>query len=175
MTVETHTTGLSSAFGHDHQLAVRDFTGQASFIPDALETTMVDLIVRADSLALLDRDVDEQNRRDLEQTIRRALETSKYPRIVFHGTGATADAVAPDVYDVEVHGDLNLHGVRRDVKIAGQALFEAADLHLKGGCKLRQTDYGIVPFTFAKGTVGVADEIALTFDLVLVPTNGGRR
>jgi len=165
VTVETRTTTLLSYSAHIHLLAARDFRGQVSLVPGAMETTVVDFNVRADSLTILDQ-MSEPGRRDVDMAIRRALETGKFPRIVFHSSSATADPVGPDVYDVTASGALDLHGVRRPLTLAAQVSVDGDTLRIRGACTLRQTDYGLVPFSLGHGTITVADEATLTFDLV---------
>jgi hypothetical protein len=43
---------------------------------------------------------------------------------------------------------------------------EGDTLHAIGVFELRQTDYGITPFSFVKGTVAIKDTVTLSFDLV---------
>lgn len=169
--VETRTTGLSSMFGHDHEIGVRAFTGAISFLPGQPETAVVDLDVRADTLVLLDKDVTTTDRSTIERTIRRSLETTRFPRISFHGDGATAEMVGPDIYQVAMTGELVLHGVRKEVAVSAQVFFRPDRVRIKGSCAIRQTDYRIVPATFVNGTVGVADQVTVSFDL-MAPTKG---
>jgi polyisoprenoid-binding protein YceI len=166
LAVETHTTGLSTMFGHDHEIGARRFDGVVSFIPGAPETASLDLTVRADSLALLDRDLGEPVRRDIERTIRKSLDTAKYPQISFHASGATADLVGPGVYQVKLAGELYLHGTRNELTIAAQVAIRPDTLRLNGSCRVRQSDYGIGPISFANGTVGIEDEVTISFDVV---------
>lgn len=164
--IETHTTGLSTMFGHDHEIGARRFEGIVSFIPGAPETASLDLAVHADSLVLLDRDVSERDRRDIERTIGKSLDTAKHPQISFHASGATAEVVGPDVYFVNFAGELNLHGVRNELAIAAQVVVQADALRVSGSCRVRQSDYDIAPVSFANGTVGIEDEVTIKFDIV---------
>jgi polyisoprenoid-binding protein YceI len=166
LAVETHTTGLSTMFGHDHEIGAHRFDGVVSFIPGAPETASLDLTVRADSLALLDRDVSQQDRRDIERTIRKSLDAAKYPQITFHASGATADLVGPGVYQAKLAGELYLQGIRNELTIAAQVAIRPDALRVKGSCRVRQSDYGIAPISFANGTVGIEDEVTISFDVV---------
>jgi len=165
ITVETRSTGLLSYSAHRHLLSAREFRGQVSLVPGMLETTVVDFSVRADSLTILD-DMSEPSRRDIDLAIRRTLEADRFPRIVFHSSYARADLVGPDIYEVAASGTLDLHGVRRALTVSGQLAVDGGTVHIHGTCTLRQTDYGLVPFSTGKGTLNVADDVTLTFDLV---------
>lgn len=167
ITVETQSTSLLSSSPHKHLLAARDFRGQASLVPGIMETTVVDFSVRADSLTILD-DMSEPSRRDIDLAIRRTLEADRFPRIAFHSSTATADLVGPDAYAVAASGTLDLHGVRRALTVSGQVEVDGDTLRIRGACTLRQTDYGLVPFSMGKGAITVADDVTLTFELVAV-------
>jgi len=166
LVVETHTTGLSTMFGHDHEIGARRFDGVVSFIPGAPDTASLELAVRADSLVLLDRDVSERDRRDIERTIHKTLDTAKHPQISFRASGAKVELVGPEVYQVNLGGELYLHGVRNELAITAQVVIQADGLRAKGSCRVRQSDYGIAPISFANGTVGIDDEVTITFDIV---------
>jgi len=165
VTVETHTTSLLSFSTHGHLLAARDFRGQISLVPGVMETTVVDFNVRADSLTILD-EMSEPSRRDIDQAIRSALDASRFPRIVFHSSKATASPVGPDIHDVTASGTLELHGVRRPLTLSAQVTLDGDTLRVRGACTLRQSDYGLIPFSLGQGTIKVEDDVTLTFDLV---------
>ena len=164
--VETQTTGLSSMFGHDHKIAVRNFGGMASFIPGAPETASLTVTVRADSLRLLDEDIKAKDRRNIETTIRTMLGSATYGNITFESTAVTIDMIGDGVFNVEIQGDLRLHGVWRPVTVPVQLILRPDSLRVTGTLGLRQTDYKITPASFAGGTVKVRDEVTLTFSLV---------
>jgi polyisoprenoid-binding protein YceI len=165
VTVETHSTSLLSSSTHRHLLAARDFRGQVSLVPEAMDTTVVDFNVRADSLSILD-DMSEPSRHDIDLAIRRTLEASRFPRIVFHSSKATAGPLGSDIHDVTATGTLELHGVRRPLTLSAQVGLDGDTLRIRGTCTLRQTDYGLVPFSLGQGTIKVEDDVTLTFDLV---------
>src|SRR5438105_313727 len=54
--VRTFSGGLFSAFGHNHTIAVRDFKGDAQFAPEAPNTASLQMTVKADSLAVTDKE-----------------------------------------------------------------------------------------------------------------------
>jgi hypothetical protein len=43
------------------------------------------------------------------------------------------------------------------------------DGHYKGSARLKQREFGITPISLAGGTVKVKDEVAVEFDIVLLP------
>jgi len=164
--VETQTTGLSAMFAHDHRIEVRDFSGQAVFRPDQPKASSLQLTVRAPSLFL----VGEENigaRQSVESALREdVLETNRYPEITFKSRSVTAQRRGDGTYDARIAGDLKLHGVKRAITIPVRVALEGGMLHAIGVFELRQTDFGITPFSFSGGTVGIKDTVTLSFDVV---------
>lgn len=64
-------------------------------------------------------------------------------------------------------GKFTLHGVTQPIRVVADLEEKNGWLHLRGGFKIRQTQYGIRPFTKALGTIGVADELTIWGDLWL--------
>src|SRR5712671_6556504 len=80
-TVQAFAEGLFSAFGHDPVLAIKDFTGEAQFVPGSFESASLKITIKADSIVLSNS---EKDRLEIEQTMReQVLEIAKYPEIVF--------------------------------------------------------------------------------------------
>jgi polyisoprenoid-binding protein YceI len=59
--------------------------------------------------------------------------------------------------------------VTRPLDVPFHARAEGPGYRVSGSARLRQTDFGITPFSTAGGTIGVDDEIQVEFDLVLAP------
>jgi polyisoprenoid-binding protein YceI len=166
LTVETETVGLSSMFGHDHKFYARDLSGKISLVPGRPESATLELTVRADALTLVE-DVGDDTHREIDAALREVvLETGKYPRITFRSRSVTAKKNDDGSFDVKLTGDLDLHGVRRKITIPARVTETPDGIRATGAIELRQSDFKIKPFTFAKGTVKVRDVVALSFDVV---------
>jgi polyisoprenoid-binding protein YceI len=168
LTVETRTSGLSSMFGHDHRFDARTLTGEASFAPGGLERAALDLTVEAESLWLME-DVGEADYLTVERALKQdVLESAKYPRITFRGRAVSFGSGRRDgaAGDVRLAGELFLHGVRRRLTVPASVTFEPGRLRTTGAVEIRQTDFKIVPFVFAGGTVRVQDKVLVSFDIV---------
>jgi polyisoprenoid-binding protein YceI len=168
LTVETRTSGLSSMFGHDHRFDARTLAGEASLAAGALETAALDLTVEADSLWLME-DVGEADYLTVERALEQdVLESAKYPRITFRARVAAVGSARREgaAVDVRLTGELSLHGVRRKLTVPASVTFEPGRLRATGAVEIRQTDFKIVPFVFAGGTVRVRDKVLISFDVV---------
>ncbi len=100
------------------------------------------------------------------------LDTARFPTAMFEVTAARKHVSKnPPATGQEylVEGDFTLHGVKRPVKFI--AVAEAAEgwTHLRGRFAIRQTDFGIKPFTAALGAVGITNELTIYGDLRVVP------
>ncbi|MGH9916504.1 MAG: YceI family protein [Pyrinomonadaceae bacterium] len=158
--------GLFSAFGHDHNIQVRDFTGEAVFSTEKPDQSSLWITIKAASLAVTDK-VSASDRTQIEQTMRdEILETGKYPEITFRSTRVSANKINDSEYDVRIDGNLALHGVTRATTISARVTANGNDLQTRGSLPLRQTDFHIAPASVAVGTIKVKDELKLTFDIV---------
>jgi len=165
LTVETETAGLSSMFGHDHRFDAGDFRGTLTLVPGVPESAVLELDVRRDALSLLE-DVSDDTRREIAEALRNAvLETGKYPDVSFRSRRVTAKKNDDGSTDVRLAGELALHGVRRKIVVPAHVIATPGGVRATGALTLRQSDFKIKPYTFAKGTVQVSDTLAISFDL----------
>ncbi|MFN8854026.1 MAG: YceI family protein, partial [Planctomycetaceae bacterium] len=65
-------------------------------------------------------------------------------------------------------GDFTLHGVKRQIRFQAQGDPVQGFLRLRGQFSIRQTDFGITPYTQALGAVGVADQLTIHGDLYVM-------
>jgi polyisoprenoid-binding protein YceI len=100
------------------------------------------------------------------------LEAAKYPRITFRARAVSAGGASRDGagVDVRLAGELFLHGVGRRLTVPARVTFEPGRLRATGADQIRQTDFKIVPFVFAGGTVRVRDRVLISFDIVAEET-----
>jgi len=166
-TVQAFAEGLFSAFGHDPVIAIRDFEGEAQFVPGTLETAAVKIRINAKGLALTG-DTKEKDRVEIETTMRnQVLEVEKYPEVVFSSSNISASRVAEGRYRVRVIGDLSFHGVtQKNLWITSEATVSDQELRARGDFSLKQSDFGIKPFSAVGGTIKLKNELKFSFDIV---------
>lgn len=68
---------------------------------------------------------------------------------------------------------IQLHGQSRSQWLAVNAQVDAAQLRLRGALVLRQSDFGLQPFSVGAGLLAVADELLLDFDLLARASSEG--
>jgi polyisoprenoid-binding protein YceI len=165
-TVQAFAEGLLSAFGHDPVLAIKDFSGEVQFVPGSFESASVKMTIKADSI-VLSNEVKEKDRIELEQTMReQVLEIAKYPEIIFVSSNISVTRLAEGRYRARVIGDLTFHGAtQKNLWITSEVTVSGESLRAMGEFSLKQTDFGIKPFSAVGGTIKLKNELKFTFDI----------
>src|SRR5262245_28729819 len=159
--------GVLSMFGHDHLVAMLDFTGEAQFDPETLSGASLKMSIRAGSIVEIGKDFNDEDRKAITQEIHeKALEVSKYGEILFQSTGLTVLFRRENEYSIELRGELTLHGITRKVTIPTLLRLEGDRLTASGQFSIRHSDYGIERLSAAGGMVKAQDDIVLSFTLV---------
>jgi polyisoprenoid-binding protein YceI len=172
-TVQAFSEGLLSAFGHDPAIAIRDFTGEVEFVPGIFEAASLKVTVNGNSLAVTG-EMKEKDRLELERTMRdEVLEVEKYPEIVFLSTNISTNRLAEGPYRARIIGDLTLHGVTQKSLITAEVTVTGDSLRAKGEFSLKQTDFGIKPYSAAGGTIRLKNELKFSYDIA-ARKEGGR-
>ncbi len=166
-TVQAFAEGLLSAFGHDPVIAIRDFHGEAEFVPGTLENARLKVTVDANSLTITNAKK-EKDRLEIERSMReQVLEVEKYPQIVFSSSNISASRMAEGRYRTRIIGDLMLHGfTQKNIWISGEATISSDRLRAQGTFSLKQSDFGIKPFSAVGGTIKLKNELKFEFDVV---------
>lgn len=166
-TVQAFASGLLSGFGHNPNIAIRDFTGEVQCVPGSLTNASVRFAIKAESLAVID-DVKEKDRMEIENMMHdTVLETSRYPEIIFQSTNITVTRIIEGRYKARIIGELTMHGVTRgSLWIQTQVKVEGERLRATGDFSLKQTDYNIKLVSVAGGALKLKDELKFTFDIV---------
>ena len=166
-TVQAFAEGLLSMFGHDPMFGVKDFQGEASFVPETFENASLKLTINANSLRVVN-DVKEKDRQDIERTMRdEVLETGKFPEIVFQSNNVSLSRIGEGRYRARVIGDLTLHGVTQsNISLNGEVTLNNDGLKTKGDFVIKQTDYKIKLVSVAGGTLKIKNEVKGRFDIL---------
>jgi hypothetical protein len=89
------------------------------------------------------------------------LNVAKFPEARFAIRSAVAlparQAGAPPEF--ELQGEFTLHGVAQPLRVRAQATSKDGGVRLRGRFSILQSKFGITPYRFALGAVGVADQL----------------
>ncbi len=161
-TVFVGKAGALSFLAHDHNIAVKSFAGRV-VVPNAgAAQGSLELEVDARSLVVLDK-VSEKDRAEITKSMNEAvLESARFPKIMFRSVGISNVNGA----NLTVNGDLTLHGVTKRIAVPVTVTATPQLLRATGKYVLKQTDFGITPYSAAAGSIKVKNEVILSFNLV---------
>jgi polyisoprenoid-binding protein YceI len=155
--VYVYKTGFFSVFAHNHVIEAPVESG------DVTESgaPAVELRVDARKLRVLDPEVAQETRAEIQQTMQgpKVLDADRFPEI--HFQSATVEMKGANHWIV--NGNLDLHGQTRPVTVD----VTLKDGVYRGSATLKQTAFGIVPVRIAGGTVKVKDEVKVEFEIAL--------
>lgn len=168
--VRVYRGGRLARLGHDHVVASRAIEGLV-LLARELPAARADLLLALDSLSVdepalraaagLDTapsaaDIDGTRRNMLDKT----LQAGQFPfvGIALHYAGGALPAVTLDTA-------ITLHGVTRNQPVAVTVDADGETLQARGTLALRQTDFGITPFSVFGGALEVQDQLDIEFTL----------
>lgn len=100
------------------------------------------------------------------------LNVSRFPTATFDVTSAKATNTNSrkglPVYQLD--GQFTLHGTKRPLSIKVEVDQDHGWLHIRGNFTIKQTAFGMKPYSKAFGAIGVADELRIYGDLFVAPT-----
>jgi len=160
--------GLLSAFAHNHEIGVKSWSGSVTLPESGVAAASAQFDVDARSLVVLDKKVSDKDRTEIFNSMHReVLESEKYPRIAFRSISITGIAKSGENrYGFTLDGDLSLHGTTKRIAVPLTATVTPAEIRISGKYRLKQTDYGIRPYSAAGGTVKVRDVVTINFSIV---------
>ena len=165
--------GPLARLGHDHVVASRHIEGTA-VAPANGQPGRADFRFRLDAMSVDDtalrgeagmagtppEDAIAGTRRNM---LTKVLDAEKFPYVQI-SAAVPVDALrgaAPAV----LQADITLHGVTRRYAIPATLSAQAAGVSASGAFTLRQSDFGITPFSVLGGALAVQDQLELRFTL----------
>lgn len=89
------------------------------------------------------------------------LDAARYPEVIVSATRVDGTWDNPTV-----KARVTLRGASRDIEVPITLRREPATLGATGVLRIRQTDFGITPFSVGAGAIEVADELEVRFEVV---------
>ncbi len=162
LTVFVGKAGALSFLAHDHNIAVRSYSGRVVVPAAGPSSGSLELDIDAKSLAILDK-ISEKDRQEITNSMNtKVLESGKFPKITFRSVGVSNVNGA----NLTVNGDLTLHGVTKRIAVPVTISATPQMLRATGKYVLKQTDFGITPYSAAAGSIKVKNEVILNFNIV---------
>jgi polyisoprenoid-binding protein YceI len=160
LTVSTGRKGAAAKAGHDLVIEVTSWNGSVEVGEDGAPRTIA-LAADSASLRVLEgtggiQALGDDDKDAIRQTI--DDDVLKGGTIEFRSSAVEA---GPDGGRLTVRGELELLGARRPIAFE---LLLAEDGRLIGEATVKQTEWGIKPYSTLFGTLKVADEVRVAFD-----------
>src|SRR5215469_7863131 len=165
ITLRTSRDGLAAQAGHDLTIDVDRWSGELTVAADGTPETLevhVDLgsiVVRAGTGGI--KPLSDKDKREIVVTARKVLHVDRYPEATFTASGVVPD---PSGKGGAINGSLALAGQtqpqRLQVTQADQGTFRATTT-------VRQTSYGIKPYSGFLGALRVSDAVEVEAEVDL--------
>jgi polyisoprenoid-binding protein YceI len=158
--VNTRRTGAAAKAGHDLVIEVTSWTGTFDVGEDPSQTSMA---LRADGASLRVREGKggiQSLGDDDKVSIQKSIDDEVLKRSAVEFRSSAVDRSA-DGRHLRVQGELELAGKIGPIEFE---LALAEDGRLTGSVTVKQTNWGIKPFSILFGTLKVADEVEVTID-----------
>lgn len=171
--------GRAAFAGHDHVLTSRDFTGTVD-LPDRVDDACFALAFPLDRLVVDDPDLRAETGGVFAEKLDAAaidgtrahllgpdnLDAAHYPVLSVRSRRITGDLPR-----LVATIDLSLHGQTRSLLVPIEVSVQGEQLHARGALAIRQTDFGVRPYSVLGGLLAVQDEVSIDFDLVATRPN----
>ncbi|MYM84718.1 YceI family protein [Duganella sp. FT50W] len=155
--------GMLARLGHDHVVASHTVTGTVS-----PSRNIADFTFRLDEMKVDEADLrqiaglDKQPSADAIDGTRynmlnKVLDAERYPLVRVHAERIAAGQ--------PLQVTITLHGVTRSMAIPAELREAQGVINVKGTVNLKQTDFGLTPFSVMGGAMSVQDQMELRFDL----------
>jgi len=155
--------GLFWFKGHEHLVAVREFTGTARLDPASLTNSSLELDAKTASMEETSSVFTDAQKKIINKELHDiVLLPDQYPDIVFRSTKVTGNTID----DLKIAGDLTLNGVTRPITIPTKVTVTGNDLRAQGEFSIDRSDFKVKATSAFHGLVRVRDKIKFSFDIV---------
>jgi polyisoprenoid-binding protein YceI len=163
--------GKSGAFsfaGHKHEVVAPAVSGEIVADPAELGASRVTLTFAAGALKVLPEGEPAGDAPKVEEIMRgpKVLDALRFPAITFVSRRVTGGESGGGGYNLELTGELQLHGVARALTLPVHVELAGDTLTAAGQATLRHDQFGMEPVSAAGGSVKVKNEILIEYRLV---------
>src|SRR5215204_380376 len=158
--------GIAWFKGHNHLIAVRDFSGEADLSLNVINPASLQMLIRADSLEETSDEFTPAQKQIINKELDEiVLESAKYPEITFKSTDVTGKFVN-GAFEAEIGGEMTLHGVTRHIVIPATVTVSGDSLRAHGEFEINRKKFNVSATDAFHGFVRVKHELNFTFDIV---------
>ena len=163
--------GKSGAFsfaGHKHEVVAPALSGEVTADPADLAASRVAVTFDAAALKVLPEGEPPGDPPKVEEAMRgpKVLDAARFPEIRFQSQKVSGRDAGGGAYDLELAGELALHGMTRPITLPVHVEIAGDTLTATGKAVLRHDQFGMQPVSAAGGSVKVKNEIAIDYRIV---------
>ena len=161
-------SGVFGFAGHTHDVLAERFEGRVEADTEDLARSSVELSFEASGLKVSAEGEPAGDVPKVQDVMSgpKVLDVTRFPAIRFRSQRISGRRVAEGVYELQVTGELSLHGVVRTVTVPVRVELAGNTLTASGKTTLGQRAFGIEPVSAGGGTVKVKNELGIEFKLV---------
>ena len=153
--------------GHDHLVAVREFTGEAELTPESVNPASLQITAKTASMAETSSVFTAPQKQIIDKELREiVLLPNQYPEIIFKSTNVSGKSIGNGQYDLKIAGELTLHGVTRPITIPTKVTVTGNKLRAQGEFDIDRSDFKVKATSAMHGLIRVRDKVKFTFDIV---------
>jgi polyisoprenoid-binding protein YceI len=165
-TIHVGRAGLFKFAGHEHAVLAPRFRGEIQADALDLAGSSVSLTFDTPSLKVSSRgeppeDVPKVQERMVGPEL---LDVARFPLLTFRSTKIEGRDAGKGVYELQITGQLMLHGLTRSTVVQARVEVAGDALTATGSFVIRHTDFGLTPVSVA-GVVKVKNEIAIDYKI----------
>jgi polyisoprenoid-binding protein YceI len=156
LTVHTGRQGMAARAGHDLVLEVERWNG-------TLDSSALKGTIDADSIVVREgtggvKPLSDSDKADIQKNLReKVLKTAQNPQITFE----SGPLSPPGDGTWRINGRLTLAGVTNPIELVVSVASTDAEVTLTTSVQIRQTQFGIKPYSGLMGALKVADDVEL--------------
>ena len=161
--IEVRRSGTLAQLGHDHVVASHDTRGYV-----APADGRADLYVRLDQLAVDERDLRTEAKFESQppddaiagtrDNMLRKLAAQEHPYAIIGVRGVETDATGS-----WLRATLAVNGTEQTLRIPARIAVAPSEMDVSGQLDVKQTSFGITPYSILAGALQVQDEVAIRF------------
>jgi polyisoprenoid-binding protein YceI len=163
--------GKSGAFsfaGHKHEVVAPALSGEVTADPADLGASRVSLTFETGALKVIPEGEPAGDPPKVEDAMRgpKVLDAARFPQVTFKAQRVTGRETGGGAYDLELAGEIALHGVTRPLTLPVHVEVAGDTLTASGKTVLRHDQFGMQPVSAAGGSVKVKNEIEIEYRIV---------
>jgi polyisoprenoid-binding protein YceI len=150
-----------------HRVEVKNFRGKIE-VSERDETRIaVEVEAETKSLTNADESMTEFERREFHNVLNNSvLESEKFPKIKFVSVSVSDARKSGETRSFTLNGDLTMRDVTKRISFPVTVTISKDQLRATGDAELKQTDFGIKPYSGKLGMIRIGDEVKINFAIV---------